>query len=513
MKHLMIGGAATATLLALLLLPSLASAATCESLQSFSQPNIIVTQAIVVGAGQFSPRGPGREVPPPAQKLPEFCRFTATLTPTRDSEIKIEVWMLTKGWNGKFLGVGNGGWAGSIPYGPMVSGLALGYAVGSTDTGHSGADASFAPGHPEKLIDFGYRAVHEMTATAKVVVKAFYSDAPRFSYWNGCSTGGRQGLMEAQRFPNDYDGIVAGASANNWTRLLTGLVWGGLATLKDPASHLPAEKLAVLNRAAMNACDAQDGVSDGVIENPLSCRFDPQVAVCKAGDAADCLTQPQVDAAKRIYAPATNPRTGTALFPGLPPGSEPGWRNAAGDLPALPIAVSHFKNVVFEDPNWNVATLDFDRDIARADRVDNGTITAMNPDLNAFAKRGGKLLMYHGWSDPEITPYNSVNYYESVRARLGAPRTDSAVRLFMAPGMAHCGGGLGPNQVSWLAALEQWVERGVAPNRIVASRSSNGVIERTRPLCRYPQVAQYKRDGSTNDEANFSCVAPPAANR
>jgi feruloyl esterase len=490
-----------------LMMPPSASAATCESLLTLALPNVTITEAAVVAAGQFSPRGPGREVPLPAQKLPAFCRVSATLTPTRDSQIKVEVWMLTTGWNGKFLGVGNGGWAGSIPYGQMISGLGLGYAVGSTDTGHSGADATFAPGHPEKLIDFGYRAVHEMTATAKAVVKAFYSDAPRFSYWSGCSTGGRQGLVEAQRFPGDYDGIVAGAAANNWTRLVTGLMWGALATLKDPASHLSTEKLAVLNRAVLNVCDAQDGVSDGVIENPRSCRFDPQVVACTAGDAADCLTQPQVDAAKRIYAPASNPRTGEALFPGLPPGSEPGWRNAAGALPAFPIADSHFKNVVFEDANWNFATFDFDRDVARADRVDNGTFSA-SPDLNAFAKRGGKLLMYHGWSDPEITPYNSVTYYEAVRARLGATRTDSAVRLFMAPGVAHCGGGVGPNQVSWLAALEQWVERGVAPNRIVASRTTNGVVNRTRPLCSYPQVARYNGQGSTDDAANFSCAVP-----
>jgi tannase/feruloyl esterase len=232
------------------------------------------------------------------------------------------------------------------------------------------------------------------------------------------------------------------------------------------------------------------------------------VVMCTDGDGADCLTKAQVEAAKKIYGPATNARTGEALFPGLPPGSEPGWFAAAGGPAPFPIPDSHFKYVVFEDPKWDFRTLDFDRDIARAERVDNGTLTAVNPDLSAFAKRGGKLLIYHGWNDQLITAHNSVNYYESVRSTLGAARTDAAVRLFMAPGMAHCAGGPGPNQADWLTALEQWVEKGVAPTRIIASRTSNGVVDRTRPLCVYPQVARYNGKGSTDEAANFSCVAP-----
>ena len=489
-----------------------AAAATCENLRSLSLRNVTVTQATVVAAGQFSPQGPGGAVPAPAAKLPAFCRVAATLTPSRDSDIKIEVWMPAQGWNGKFLGVGNGGWAGNISYPAMAESLGRGYAVASTDTGHAGngGDASFALGHPEKLIDFGYRAVHEMTAAAKAFVQAFYDSAPRFSYWNGCSTGGKQGLTEAQRFPDDYDGIVAGAPANNWTRLMTGLLWAGRATLSDPASRIPTEKFAALNRAALNACDARDGVTDGVIDDPRSCRFDPQVLMCKAGDAADCLTSAQVDAAKKIYGPATNPRTGEALFPGLPPGSELGWGAAASGPAPFPIPDSHFKYVVFEDPKWDFRTLDFDRDVARAERADNGTLTATNPDLNAFIKRGGKLLLYHGWNDQLITAQNSVNYYESVRSTVGAARTDNSVRLFMAPGMAHCSGGPGPNQADWLAALEQWVEGGTTPARIIASRVSGGAVDRTRPLCPYPQVAQYSGKGSTDDAANFSCVAPGA---
>jgi feruloyl esterase len=502
-----------ATVALVLTLTSPASGATCDRLRALSMPNVTVTQAAVVGAGQFSPPGRGGVVPPPMAKLPEFCRVAATLTPTRDSDIKIEVWMPSQGWNGKFLGVGNGGWAGNISYPAMAESLARGYAVASTDTGHAGngGDASFALGHPEKLIDFGYRAVHEMTAAAKAFVRAFYDSAPRFSYWNGCSTGGKQGLTEAQRFPADYDGIVAGAPANNWTRLMTGLLWAGRATLSDQASRIPAEKFAVLNRAALNACDLQDGVMDGVIENPRSCAFDPKVVACRdGGDGADCLTAAQVEAARKIYGPATNPRTGEALYPGLPPGSELGWGAAAGGPAPFAIPDSHFKNVVFEDPKWDFRTYDFDRDFARAEKADNGVLTAVNPDLSAFARRNGKLLMYHGWNDQLITAQNSVNYYESVRSKLGGAGTDATMRLFMAPGMAHCSGGPGPSQADWLTVLEQWVERGVAPTRIIASRTANGVVDRTRPLCAYPQVARYTGKGSTDEAANFSCVAPDA---
>ena len=511
MRSLSVVGA-VATVTAILAVPSPVTAATCESLASLALPNVAVTQAVVVGAGQFSPPNAGGKVPPIVAKLPAFCRVAATLTPTPDSDIKIEVWMPSAGWNGKFLGVGNGGWAGTISYPALADGLGRGYAAASTDTGHSGngGDASFALGHPEKLTDFGYRAVHEMTATAKAVIRAFYDNAPRFSYWNGCSTGGKQGLTEAQRFPQDYDGIVAGAPANNWTRLMVGLLWAGRATLSDPASRLTPEHFAVLNRASLNACDASDGVTDGVIENPRSCRVDPQVVACKGAPGADCLTAAQVEAARKIYGPATNPRTGEALYPGLPPGSERGWVAAAGGPQPFPIPDSHFKYVVFEDPKCDFKTLDFDRDVARAERADNGTLTAVNSDLNAFVKRGGKLLMYHGWNDQLITANNSVNYYESVRSTLGAARTDQAVRLFMAPGMEHCSGGPGPNQADWLAALEQWVERGVAPARVVASHSTNNVVDRTRPLCPYPQIARYTGNGSTDEAANFSCVAPGA---
>ena len=500
--------------------PARASAASCESVAALTLPNTTITLARMVGVG-----GEGftaftlpseLKLPPEAvtrvmADVPAFCRVAATLRPSSDSDIKIEVWMPPGAWNGKFLGVGNGGWAGVISYPGLADAVRRGYAVASTDTGHTGiaGQASFAMGHPEKLVDFGYRAVREMTVTAKAIVRAFYDQGPRYAYWNGCSTGGKQGLTEAQRFPADYDGIVAGAPANYWTHLMAGLISISRATLTDKASYIPPAKFQVLHRAVLNACDARDGVTDSVLDDPRSCRFDPEVLACKAGeDGPECLTAPQIVAARKIYGPLANPRTGETIFPGLPLGSEPGWVAAAGGPEPFAIPASFFKYVVFENPNWDFRTLDFDRDVVRADEAVGAVLNAIDPNVKPFVDRGGKLLLYHGWSDNVITAQNTINYYESVKITLGARETDSAVRLFMAPGMGHCGGGQGPNTADWLTALERWVEKGQAPDAIVASHSTNGVVDRTRPLCRYPQVARYKGSGSTDEAANSVCAAP-----
>ena len=501
--------AVAATLLAVAVFSDAApTGASCESLSALALPDTTITVAEIVAAGELSVPG----VPPGATRdLPAFCRVAATLKPTSDSVIKIEVWLPPSGWNQKYQAVGNGGWAGSISYGPMGEALRRGYATSSTDTGHTGngGDASFALGHPEKLIDLGYRSEHEMTLKSKAIIAAFYGSAPRYSYWNGCSTGGKQGLTEAQRFPNDFDGIVAGAPANNWTHLMASLVWIGQATLKDPASSIPREKFALLNNAAVEACDALDGVKDGVLENPTRCRFDPKVLECKAGDAPACLTAPQVDAARKIYGAAKNPRTGHEIYPGLEPGSELGWAAAAGGPKPFEIVDNHFKYVVFRDPTWDFRTLDFDGGVALADRLDNGTLNATNPDLKGFVSRGGKLIQYHGWNDMLIAPRNSVNYYTSVIKTMGgAAKTAEWFRLFMAPGMGHCGGGAGPNSFDVMSALEPWVEQGKAPEQIIASHRTAGKVDRTRPLCPYPQTAHYKGAGSTDEAASFVCKAP-----
>ena len=481
--------------------------AACESLSALSLPATTITKAEAVPAGAFTlpNSNPGQQTA--FGRLPAFCRVAATIRPTDDSEIKIEVWMPADDWNRKFMGVGNGGWSGNIAYSALATALSRGYAVASTNTGHDGGDASFVPGHPEKLVDFAYRAVHEMTVTGKRMAEAYYGAAPARAYWNGCSSGGKQGLMEAQKFPSDYDGIVAGAPANYWTHLMAGDLWPAVVTHKNPAASLPQAKLEVLHKAALAACDQLDGVEDRTLEDPSRCRFDPATVQC-AGDAQDnCLTVAQVEAARQIYAGARNPRTGRQVFPGMPPGSELGWSALAGSKP-FGIPVSHFRHVVFNNPDWDFLSLDFDKDVALADKLDQGLIGATDPDLGKFFAHGGKLIVYHGWNDQLITPLNSIDYYNSVAAKLGgAAKISGSFRLFMAPGMNHCDGGEGPSHLDAVAAMEQWVEQGTAPDRIVASRVSAGdQVDRTRPLCPYPQVARYSGQGSTDNAANFTCV-------
>ncbi|HMJ87617.1 MAG TPA: tannase/feruloyl esterase family alpha/beta hydrolase [Vicinamibacterales bacterium] len=510
------GGLCAVVLAAAMGSRTLGAAASCDSLASMALPQTTITLASVVEAGAFTPPGSAGANPSgPAGQLfrglPAFCRVAATMRPSSDSDIKVEVWLPAAGWNGKFQAVGNGGWAGTITYAAMASALQRGYATASTDTGHAGTvgDASFALNHPEKVVDFAYRAVHEMTVQAKAIVEQHYGSGPRLSYWNGCSTGGRQGLKEAQKYPADYDGIIAGAPANFMTHLGAHSLWVAQATLKDPASFIPREKFAMIHQAVLDACDALDGVKDGVLEDPRRCHFDPKTIQCTAGDSSGCLTPPQVEAVRRIYAPAKNPRTGAEIFPGLEPGSETGWVAMAGGPRPLSISNDHFRFLVFKNPDWDFKTLDFDKDVALADRLDDGLMNATDPNLSAFFKRGGRLLMYHGWNDQLIAPRNSINYYQSVvKAQGGAEKAADSIRLFMVPGMAHCGGGDGTSVFDSLAVLEQWVEQKKTPAQIPASHLTNGVRDRTRPLCAYPSIAAYTGSGDTNDAANFRCGKP-----
>jgi len=331
----------TTALSAVLFLPLLASAAPspCETLAKFVLPDASITLAQSVPAGALTPPegfrpGPGdpsvTALAGALKGLPSFCRVAATLKPTPDSDIKVEIWMPEMNWNRKYEAVGNGGWAGSLGYSAMAEALRRGYATSSTDTGHTGTGGSFALGHPEKLIDFAWRSEHEMTLKAKAVIKAFYGEDPKFSYWVGCSSGGKQGLKEAQKFPDDFDGIAAGAPVLNWTHRSIEALWVAQAALKDPASYIPPEKYPLIHQAAIAACDAQDGLKDGLISDPAACRFEPATLECKDGAAAECLTRPQVEAARKIYSPAVNPRTGVQLSPRFEPGSELGWRAIAG---------------------------------------------------------------------------------------------------------------------------------------------------------------------------------------
>jgi feruloyl esterase len=489
------------------------SAATCDSLASLALPDATVTSAQTVAPGAFKQPGGGRETVedaagPTFKDLPAFCRVTATLKPSSDSDIKIEVWLPASGWNQKYQAVGNGGWAGAISYAAMANAIRGGYATSSTDTGHVGGRGTFALGHPEKLVDFGYRAVHEMTVKAKTVIAAYYGSAPKISYWNGCSTGGRQGLKEVQRFADDFDGVIAGAQANPRTGVAFEGMWLAMATLKDPASNLPKSKYSLIHNAVIEACDAKDGLKDGLIDDPRKCTWDPKVLECKGADGPTCLTTAQVEAVRKIYTPATNPRTGKAIFGALQRGSELGWATQAGGPEPNNLSLDQFKYVVFKDPNWDWRTLNLDSDYERAVNVDDGLIDATDPNLSAFLGHKGKLLMYHGWADQMVSPMSSINYYQSVIQKMGKAKVADSVRLFMVPGMAHCRGGEGTDKFDMVSVMEQWVEKGKAPTSILASRVTNGKVERTRPLCSYPQVAAYKGSGSIDDAANFSCKVP-----
>jgi tannase/feruloyl esterase len=495
-----------------------ASAATpCESLTSLTLPNTTITLAKSVAAGAFAPEKTAAGIPtpppvPPYTKLPAFCRVAVSVKPVADSDIRFELWMPASGWNGKFVGVGNGGYSGEIWYWAMTEPLSRGYAIASTDTGHQGSvvDGSFAAGHPEKWTDFAYRAVHEMTVKSKAIVAAFYDNTLRRAYWNGCSTGGRQGLMEAQRYPEDYDGIIAGAPANYMSRLSAQFIWVSQALQKEEGSALPPDKLKVLHSGVVNACDARDGVKDGVLENPAACTFDPGVLACKGSDTSSCLTPPQVETARKTYGGSVNPRTKQQLFPGLAPGGELGWSTGVGQAmkEPIPLVTGIFKYVVFNDPAWDYRKYDFDKDDERATRGSR-SIDAIDPNLKKFFDRGGKLLQYHGWTDPGIPPQNSINYYNSVLAvHGGASKVNDSYRLFMVPGMDHCAGGEGTDRFDALSALDSWVEKKQTPNQILASRTRDGKVDRTRPLCAYPQVAVYSGSGSTDEAKNFSCRVP-----
>jgi feruloyl esterase len=490
----------------------------CEQLKSLRLPDTEITLAESVPAGPFLQLGtanaPNAATPAPII-LPAHCRIVAVLKPTSDSRIEMEVWLPSSDWNGKFQAVGNGGWAGVISYTvpgrSMAEALIDHYATASTDTGHkasngaAAADASFALGHPEKVVDFAYRAVHEMTVESKAIITAFYQQPPRLSYWNGCSTGGRQGLMEAQRYPEDYDGIVAGAPAN-WMSHLSG--WHmqiGFENLKTQERVVPPAKYPALHEAVVAACDAADGVKDGLLEEPRTCKFDPAKLLCTAGNSDRCLTTPQVESVTAMYGPVKT-KNGTIYFPGLERGSELMWQPVMGGPQPFGNSHSGFKFLVHEDPNWDWRNFDLETDTSLATEK-AGFMDAINPDLQRFKARGGKLLLYHGWNDQLIPPENTINYYSNVLGKMG-PAQDSWLRLFMEPGMQHCNGGPGPDQFNAVAAMERWRESGVAPNKIVASHITNNRVDMTRPLCPYPQVAKWTGKGSTNDAENFVCKKP-----
>jgi len=506
----------------------------CEALAGVALPQAKVTSAQSVAAGAFNPPPTGASTPAAlaafAKSLPAFCRISVEAAPSADSDIKIEVWLPATNWNGKFQGRGNGGFAGQIDYRPLGIAVAQGYASASTDTGHAGAatDAKWAIGHPEKVVDFAYRAIHVMTQIAKTLSYAFYGVNPRHSYFVGCSTGGRQALMEAQRYPADYDGIIAGAPANYWTHLLSANIWNTQALTQDPASYIPPRKIPTISAAVNDACDNLDGVTDGILNDPRQCHFDPAVLLCKNGDADSCLTGPQITTLKKLYEGAHDSH-GRVIFPGFLPGAETGdngWPTwITGSTPTNGLGylftAGFFADMVYENPDWDITHADLDQAVKTADDKLARTMNATDPDLTSFKSHGGKLIIFHGWDDPAIPALNTIDYYSSVIDKMGQQAAGSFVRVFMIPGMQHCGGGPGTDsfnaagpatpmdpQHNMQLAIEQWVEKGAAPNSIIAAkiapRDAGTVM--TRPLCPYPRSAKYKGSGDTNSAANFACA-------
>jgi feruloyl esterase len=479
----------------------------CEALRQVPLTNGTLISAESVQAGAFTPPGATNASAADAfRNLPAFCRVTARLTPTPDSDIRVEVWLPLSGWNRKVQAVGNGGLGGTISYAALAAAIRTGYATVGTDTGHVGGNGDFVPGHPEKLVDFAYRAIHEMTVAAKAVVTAHYDARPARAYFNACSTGGRQGLVEAQRYPEDFDGIVAGDASWDQMRLYAARVALNVFVNREPAAVIPPAKYPMIHNAVLGACDALDGVKDGVIENPARCAFDFATLTCAGDDRADCLTKAQVESAKTMASPIIDRQSGAILHPGrYYPGSELGWGGVGGPVPSGE-SLEGMKKIVF-NAAWDYHTIRVPDDVERAVRADEGLLRGADPDLTRFFGRGGKLLMYHGWADPLVTPDASLIMYRQINDAVG-PAATRSLALFMVPGMGHCQGGPGTDVFDKVAALDQWVESGITPQSIPASHMTGTVADRTRPLCAYPATAHYIGSGSTDEARNFRCQAP-----
>jgi hypothetical protein len=475
----------------------------CAALTGLNLPQVTITSA---------------ENVPAVGPLPSYCKVLGSAHPTADSDIRFEV-AIPQSWNGRYLQVGNGGFAGTIPERAFLPGLAQGFAVAGTDDGHqstNGTDASWALGHPEKQIDFGYRALKETTDAAKAIVLAYKGSAPRYSYFQGCSDGGREALMEAQRYPKDFDGIIAGDPANHWAHLLAGAAWNYQALTATPGSTLTPAKLKLIQAEAVRQC----GDQDGVIEDPLSCRFKPEKLKCRAGDESGCLTGAQLAALRKIYGGPRNPRTKEKIISGFSPGGEGepnGWgrwiTGEKGDNKQALIYLygsNFFGYVVRGTPDFDLGKLNFDGDIAMADAKFASVFGSYDPDLSAFRDHGGKLIQYHGWADPAIPALDSVDYYRLVQKKMGA--TAGFYRLFLAPGMLHCGGGPGPNAIAALPALTAWVEHNKAPDILIATKyrgdDPSAAVLRERPLCAFPARAQWDGTGDRNRWESFRCTLP-----
>jgi feruloyl esterase len=505
-------------------------ATACTALGSLSLDSSQVASASVVEAGALVLDA--QQPDPILKKLPAFCRVVAVSKPSPGSNIRIEVWLPLAGWNGKFMGQGNGGFAGSIGYRGLAVAVLGGFASGGTDTGHTGGatDSGWALGHPEKVIDFGYRAVHLMTELSKTVVEKFYGGAAQHTYFSSCSDGGREALMEAQRFPEDYDGILAGAPAFNWTSLLSRGAQLSQQLRAGPENYLPAAKVPAISDAVLAACHKNE--PGPYLADPRSCRFSPDALLCKGAETAACLTPAQAASVQALYA-GSYLADGKLVYPGLLPGGElgdngwPGWitGDSLDSSAGSAYGVGYFRNVVYSKADWQLKDFELGRDLKMAKEKTGQALDAVNPDLRPYQARGGKLILYHGWNDAAISPLATIDYVKSVEQAVGREQTDSFVRLFLVPGMQHCGGGPGPTDIGqWgpsfdpaldnaanniTFALEDWVEKGKAPEQVIARGSFEDAgrkVAFAQPVCAYPKAAMYKGSGDRKDASSYVCA-------
>lgn len=511
---MLISSAVFRALLAAFLIPWMAHAEDgCPGITKLKLSHARINSAELISAGALTSIGQTS-----FGALPSFCRVALTLTPSKDSEIRVEVWLPESGWNGRFQGTGNGGYAGNMGWGSLATGVRQGYAVANTDMGMqvpAGSDAGIFVGRPERWADWGYRATHEMTSVGKRIVEAYYGRRPHHSYFVGCSTGGQQGLMEAQRYPDDYDGIVAGAPAHNRTGVHTSILWTFAATQRTPGAAISPPKAQLLANAAIDKCDEQDGLKDGLISDPQRCAFRPEALLCKAGNTMDCLTPEQVETAQRIYSGVVDPRTGKKIYGGLPPGSETQWPRLQGPLGATQVPPF---NPIFKwvfGGKWNWRAFDFHSDFARMNSVLSRKLNATDPDLNRFRMLGHKLILWHGMADWLVPPDETVDYYravqEYVKHRNASDDAGQFARLYMLPGVYHCSSGPGPNRMEHLEAVVNWVENGVGPGVLTATKFTDDnpskPVLMERPVCPWPDRATYKGTGDPRRAENFTCIS------
>jgi Tannase and feruloyl esterase len=486
-------------------LPSMAEPQSCETLAKLALQDTKIESATAINPTPVWEAPSSTNAKRPIRVSAPFCRVVGVI----EKEINFEVWLPIKDWNGKYLGVGNGGYGGFINYSSMADSLRRGYATASTDTGHqrtSPNDALWALGHPERIANYGFRAHHLLAETAKRIVSAYYGTGPQHSYFTGCSGGGYDALTEAQRFPEDYDGIVVGDPATSIVRMEARRLWEAKVLAQNPAGRIPPAKVAVITKAVVATCDAQDGVKDGLISNPLGCHFDYSKLQCPGPDAPTCLTPAQVETVKKLYG-SMRDSAGKEIYPGPAPATAMNILGPQGERLGERGA-DFFGYFVFENPKWDWKTSDIESVIAAAEAKVGRDLDSTNPHLKPFEARGGKMILYNGWLDPGVYPFNPINYYQSVEDVMGDKETHTFFRLFLVPGMGHCQGGPGPDVFDKIGVIEQWVEKGKAPDQIIASHITNGKVDRTRPLCPHPERAQYKGTGDTDKAANFVCKSP-----